>query len=306
MGKVDLSSKQTINIYGQAWAEWVLQQEQIEVEAELSGEFQFIARVTDSLLQVNSQAGRFLALTELQFRYDEEMPDRMTAYAALARRKYKQEVYVTVVYFMPPPKNKSIVETYHREFMGQQAHQDFQVIKLWELEAEQVLAFDNPALLPFVPLMQGGDTESIVRKCAERIRQEPEAMELEAILAVFAGYVLEVEIIKQILRWEMQVVQESPIIQELQQEWIEKGREEGRKEGERKATLEALHQALAIRFDVVLGEFDERFEQLDSKSLKQLNEVALTVQTLAEFENALADMPPKLETTAHLPDNDEE
>ncbi len=93
----------------------------------------------------------------------------MTAYAALARRKYKQDVYVTVVYFMPPPKDKDIVEVYHREFMGQQAHQDFQVIKLWELKADQVIAFDNPVLLPFVPLMDGGNTEAMVRKCAEVI-----------------------------------------------------------------------------------------------------------------------------------------
>ncbi len=190
MGKVDLSSKQTINIYGQAWAEWVLQQKQIEVEAELSGEFQFIARVTNSLLQVNSQTGRFLALTELQFRYDEDMPNRLMAYAALARQKYKQDVYVTVVYFMPPPQDKDIVEVYQRDFMGQQTHQDFQVIKLWELEADQVVAFDNPVLLPFVPLMHGGDTESMVRKCAERIRQEAQAAELKTILAVFSCFCL--------------------------------------------------------------------------------------------------------------------
>ncbi len=95
----------------------------------------------------------------------------------------------------------------------------------------------------------------------------------------------------------MQVVQESPIIQELQQEWLEKGQQKGRQEGERKATLEGLHQILTIRFDIVLEEFEERFEQLDLKSLKQLNEVALTVQTLVEFENVLADMVLKVDTT---------
>jgi hypothetical protein len=39
MGKADISGKGTINIYNQAWAEWVLQQQHVEVEAELSGEF---------------------------------------------------------------------------------------------------------------------------------------------------------------------------------------------------------------------------------------------------------------------------
>lgn len=64
---------------------------------------------------------------------------------------------------------------------------------------------NNPALLPFVPLMRGGNTKEIVMACAERIRQEPEvqALELETILAVFAGYVLHTEVVKQILRWEM-------------------------------------------------------------------------------------------------------
>ncbi len=302
MAKADLSSKQTISIYGQAWAEWVLRQAQIEVEAELSGEFQFIARVTDSLLQVNSsQVGRFLALTELQFRYDAQMPDRIAAYATLARRKYRQEVYVTVVYFMPPSKDKEIAEVYHRDFMGQQAHQDFQVIKLWELEADQVMAFDNPALLPFVPLMHGGNTESMVRKCAERIRQEPEALELETALSVFASYVLDKELIKQILRWEMGIIQESPIIKEL----IEKIREEGLEEGERKATLKALHQTLTIRFDVTLEEFNKQVESLDLKTLEQLNKVALSAQTLAEFKNTLAKIDSKADTTLPHSDNDE-
>lgn len=88
MGKADISGKQTINIYNWAWAEWILQQQHVQVEAELSGEFQFITRATDSLLQVSGTEGRFLVLTELQFRYDEGMPDRLTAYASLARQKY--------------------------------------------------------------------------------------------------------------------------------------------------------------------------------------------------------------------------
>lgn len=181
--------------------------------------------------------------------------------------------------------------------MGQAAHQDFQVISLWELEAEQVLAYDNPALLPFVPLMQGGNTEQMVRRCADRIRREPKALELETILSVFAGYVLETELIKQILRWEMEVIKESPIIQELYQLGFEEGREKGREEGQRKAILEVLYQILAIRFDVGLGEFEKRFERLDLESLKRLNEAALTAQTLVEFENTLADVLSNVATT---------
>ncbi|MCI0558448.1 MAG: hypothetical protein MN733_08130 [Nitrososphaera sp.] len=295
MGKPDTSSKKVVNIYTQAWAEWVLQQQQVTVEAELSGEFQFVARASDSLLQVNSPNGRFLVLTELQFRYDQKMPKRLAAYTALARQKYDQDVYVTVVYFTPPSSGVTIEQSYDREFMGQIAHQDFQSILLWELKAEQVLSYGNPALLPFVPLMQGGNTEQMVRKCAERIRQEPKAAELETILALFAGYVLDTVLIKQILRWEMQIIQESPIIQELLEKGREEGRQEGREEGKREATLKGLHQILTIRFNVALRKFEERFEQLDLKSLEQLNGVALTARTVTDFEKALAEMLSKLE-----------
>ncbi len=97
----------------------------------------------------------------------------------------------------------------------------------------------------------------------------------------------------------MQIVQESPIIQELRQGWLEEGREEGREEGheegERKAKIESLGQILAIRFDVALGEFDKHFEELDLKPLKELTEVALTVDSLAKFEDELTKMLPQNE-----------
>ena len=91
----------------------------------------------------------------------------------------------------------------------------------------------------------------------------------------------------------------------IAQQWVEQGIEQGIEQGERKATLKALNQTLIVRFDVVLGEFDEQFERLDLKSLEQLNEVALTVQTLAEKEKAVADRVSTVETTAHRADNDE-
>jgi hypothetical protein len=53
---------------------------------------------------------------------------------------------IVVVYFIPPAANTAIVDTFYQDFMGQVARQDFRPILLWELEAEQVLAQNNPAL----------------------------------------------------------------------------------------------------------------------------------------------------------------
>lgn len=221
-----------------------------------------------------------MSLTELQLRHDKEMPKRTMAYAALARHKYNLEVFVTVIYLLPPPENTTIASSFHTDFMGQIGHQDFQVIKLWDIDAEKALAFNNPAIVPFIPLMDGGNTERMLHKCADRIRQEPRSLELETILSVFASYVLDTELIRRILRWEMQVIQESPILQEAFTERFE--------QGEHKATLESLYRILNIRFQISEAHFDQLdFKHIDLETLKKLNEIALTVPGLTEFENAL-------------------
>jgi hypothetical protein len=156
------------------------------------------------------------------------------------------------------------------------------VISLWELEAEKVLSFNNPILLPFVPLMQGGNTVKMVETCAHRIREQKNAADLEALLAVLSSYVLDTKLINQLLRWEMQLVHNSPIIQELLLE--------RHKEGFYQATLKALQKMLKFRFGVEPAVFEKRLVPLDLKALEQLEDTVFTVQNLAEFEKALDSM----------------
>jgi predicted transposase YdaD len=315
MGKYDLSSKRAFHLYALAWAEWLLRrgQAKIEIEAELSEGFQFIARESDTLLQVKGETGQFLALTELQTYYDPNMSRRLAAYAALAREKYRQRVYVTVIYLLPPPSQTITVEAFHEEFMGQMAHQDFSVIPVWELDAAEVLALNNPALVPFVPLMRGGATVETLTLCAKRIHHEPEAAELEVLLSTFASLVMDINTIRQIVRWDMKILLESPVYQELLKEGYHRGREEGREEGqlegrhegrlegrlegrhegrlegERNATIKALRQILTIRFDAPPPDLERRLEPLGLEALQQLTTAALTLPTLAEFEQRAAE-----------------
>ena len=284
MAKYDAGGKSVIHLYNQAWTEWVLQAHHIQVHEELSGEFQVITRRNDSLLKVSGIAGEFLSLTELQFVYDKTMDKRLAIYKLLAEQKYELDTFVTVVFFLPPPEGETIPDAYHHEFMGQLVHVDFQIIKIWELDAEAVLRYDNPMLLPFVPLMRGGGTERIIRRCAHRIRQQPvaEAAELEAILAIFASYVIDVETIRAILRWEMQIVQESPIIQELKSLWTEEGREEGRE-----AALSILRGIVTFRFAVTEDYFDALLTQLDLSQLAQLKNIIFDAKSLGELEQTL-------------------
>jgi predicted transposase YdaD len=176
--------------------------------------------------------------------------------------------------------------------MGQVGHQDFQVIKLWDIDAEKAPAFDNPAIVPFIPLMQDGNTERMLHKCADRIRQEPGSLELETILSVFASYVLDTELIRRVLRWELRILKESPILEEAFIEHFEQGQQTGVQKGRQEATLAALYQTLTIRFRVseaYLAKYN--FELLDTETLRELNEGALTIQTLADFEDLFSVIP---------------
>lgn len=281
MAKADIGSKHTISMYNRAWAKWILQEQQIEIEAELSGEFQFVGRATDSLLQVQGQNGRFLVLTEIQFIYDAKMPQRLAAYAALARHKYDLDVFVSVVYLLPPSGKTTLEDAFHRDFMGQLGHQDFQAIGLWNLNAEEVLLSDNPVLLPFIPLMQGGDSEQALRQCATRIRQEPRAEELESFLAFLASYVMDTNLINRILRWEMGIIRESPLAAEIYEQGIRAGRQEGKYE----TILEWLSTVLIERFQVNNAYLEEMgLQRYDLETLEQAAQFAITVPTLAEFE----------------------
>jgi predicted transposase YdaD len=318
----DASGKRSFHLYARAWAEWILEQEGLEIEAELSGEFQVIARTTDVLLQVRDKAGkRFLVLIELQTRYDSYMPLRLAAYTALAREKYHQDVYVTALYLLPPPEGVAIVEFHHSEFNGQVSHQDFDVIRLWELDAEEALALNNPFLLPFVPLMEGGDTPETLRMAVARIRRESEPEELEILLGFFATLVMDADLVKQMTRWSMQIIRESPLYQELmidldearaqarargleegreqgleegREQGLEEGREQGLEEGReqgleegREAALQILRRFLAYRFQIAETHFDEPLQWLGLAAIKRLSDAMIDAASLADFEAVL-------------------
>lgn len=259
---------------------------------ELSGELQFITRATDVLLRVKDEQGvDFLSLTDLQLQFDENMDRRLAAYAALAREKYHLEVHVAVVYLRPPPEGKSIAKVFHREFLGQTAHQDFQTICLWELDAEAALSLDNPALIPFIPLMKGGDTPQMLRRCVAKAHEQPNAQDLEIALAMFASIVMKAGLVRQIVGLSMNILKESPLYQELtalaHEEGYEEGYEEGREEGREEGGLAVLRSFIKFRYNVPEDYFDDRLQGLDLAKIKELSNFVAESSTAAEFETFL-------------------
>jgi predicted transposase YdaD len=97
----------------------------------------------------------------------------------------------------------------------------------------------------------------------ERLRQDEQLVELESLLGFFASFVLGTEVVRQIMRWDMAVLRESPWYQEILREGEQQGiqRERSlvlkqltRRVGELSPELTAQVEALSVEQLEALGE----------------------------------------------------
>jgi len=280
----DIGGKRLISLAPDAWVQWVTQRSDIVAREIVTAEFQWITRESDVLIRAHSpEHGDFLVLNELQLRYTPRMPRRMRAYAALAEERYDLPVYPVLVNILPPSSAVTIAERYESEFMGLRARQDYRVLNLWEVDVEVVFRQPLPPLLPFVPVLKGGGEEAMVRRALRELRAEERLSELEPLLAFFASFVLESRLVRQIMRWDMAVLRESPWYREILEEGLEQGLQQGLQQGLLEGTRRQLLRMLEHRFGPVPAEVSLRLQDLGVEQLEALVDVALDAQSLDEF-----------------------
>jgi len=309
----DIGSKRLVALKPIAWARWLTDDPTIETGELVTGEFQWLSRTEDVLVKVVSpQGGRFLIANEIQLRPDRHIDLRMRAYAALAEERYRLRVYPVVVNILPPRGQTPIIDRYQSEFMGLIARQDFKVINLWEEPVSLVFERDLTALLPFVPILQGGQTEGSLEQALRLIRADQDMAELEPLLAFFASFVFDTETVQRIMRWDMAVLRESPWYQEILEEGLERGLEQGLERGleqglerglergleqgleqglerglERGRRLEReelLVRILKRRFGDAPAELSQQISELETEQLSELLDVVLEASSLAQVE----------------------
>jgi predicted transposase YdaD len=192
-----------------------------------------------------------------------------------------------VINILRPRKGQRLVRRFSSSFRGFIARQDFRVINLWEVDANRVVQEPLLPLLPFTPILKGGNSETIVQQAAFRLRADANLAQMENLLAFFASFVMNTELVQRIMRWDMAVLRESPWYTEIRQEgWqigLEKGLEQGLKLGERRNMRESILRVLQHRFGPVPADFEQQLQELDLPELRGLLDAALDVDSLAEF-----------------------
>ncbi|MDM9585942.1 Rpn family recombination-promoting nuclease/putative transposase [Nostoc sp. GT001] len=285
----DVSTKRLISLAPDNWVKWVTQIPDIVAGEILNSEFQWISRESDVLIRVESpQYGKFLVLNELQLRYKPEMPRRMRAYAALAEEKYNLPTYPVLINILKA-SDAEIPTSYALNIAGLRAIQDYRVINLWEVDVNIAFTQPLPSLLPFVPILKGGDNESTIRDALRILRADEQLNQLETVLGFFATFVLDSAIVQQILRWDMALLEQSPWYQEI----FSKGEERGEARGELRGRKEELYSGIELALEIKFGNQGLELmpiisEITDLQKLKTIQQAIKTVNTANELQQIVS------------------
>ncbi|WP_414620215.1 Rpn family recombination-promoting nuclease/putative transposase [Calothrix sp. CCY 0018] len=276
----DISSKRIISLAPENWVKWVTQIPDITATEILDSEFQWISRESDVLIRAQSERyGEFLALNELQLRYKAEMPRRMRAYVALAEEKYNLPVYPVLINILKLSETE-IPSSYQSEFAGITARQDYRVINLWEVDANLAFEENLSSLLPFVPILKDGAEESTIQRALQRLRTDENLNQLETVLAFFATFVIDSALVKQIMRWDMAILTESP--------WYQQILREGEARGEARGIISGIEMDLEIKFGNEGLQLMPQISQItDLEQLKVIQRGVKTVNSLKELRGLI-------------------
>jgi predicted transposase YdaD len=277
----DVSTKRLISLAPNNWVKWVTQIPDVVAGEILNSEFQWISRESDVLIRVESKEyGKFLVLNELQLRYKPEMPRRMRAYAGLAEEKYKLPTYPVLINILKTG-DAEIPTRFESNLAGLEVRQDYRVINLWEVDVKIALEQPLPSLLPFVPILKGGEDESIIREALRLLQADEQLNQLETVLAFFATFVLDSSLVQEIMRWDMSVLRESPWYQEI----LQQGEQQGEQKGEKKDRLSSIGLCLEVKFGNEGLKFMPKISEIsDLETLKTVQRSILTVDRLEELK----------------------
>ena len=182
---------------------------------------------------------------EFQTDADDTMPVRMAGYIGRLIDMYRKPVCTSVIYLRPQDIND--LGVYHYTFPNEFTAR-YNVLKMWELDGEELLAKCILGLLPFTPLMQpeGVSNHEWMGKCVRTIEKsvpsEQDRKDLLASTSVLSGLVHDVSFVQTFISEE--IMRESSVVKAL----FEKERKEITKDIVRKERTQGIISNIEVRF----------------------------------------------------------
>ncbi len=140
-------------------------------------------------------------------------------------RQYQRPIEQVVIFL----KETSSDAAYTSQFIVGNTQHHYRVVRLWEQDSALLLT--NQALLPFATLAQTDSHATLLEQVAAQIDkiEEPEAQRnISACVEVLASLRFDKNFIHRFLRAEL--MQESPIYQEIIQKGVQQGVQQGKQD----------------------------------------------------------------------------
>ena len=307
MAEYDTISKHLIQTYPKDFCHLTLGRDDIEVLDILDTE-QTTTRHADSLIRVHIAGEEALIHHEFQTTdsTNPDMPRRMAGYIGRAIEQHGLPVYSSVIYLRRNAGQRDPGH-YIQRVQGHRVVVEYSVIRLSEIDGQEIIDGEHAGLLPFTPLMKrpaDTDSDTWLRECIHATNALPLdgsiKVDILGNLMILGGLGYESETIKRILLQEGlmdAIMRESTFAQYIMKQGIEKGREEGIEQGieqgiergERDRAIADILDVLEIRFD--LQEANPLYDRIaaidDLQRLKQLLRSAVQVSSLEAFQRML-------------------
>ena len=295
MAEYDTISKHLIQTYPKDFIRLTLGQDDVEVLDILDTEQSTVeTRYTDSLIRVHIAGKEALMHHEFQTTDDPSMPRRMAGYIIRAIERHNLPIYSSVIYLRRNAGRRDPGYFIH-EISGRPVLMEYTVIRLSEIEGQEIIDGGPSGLFPFASLMKrpvGIDSEAWLHHCVDATNalRVDESIKVDFLdrLMILSGLEYDPSLINRILLQEGlmdAIMRESSFAQYIKQQGIEQGREEG----ERRSTIGAIFEVLEIRFDLSEAHpLSSRIAAIDDlQRLKQLHRTAIQASNLEAFEQEL-------------------
>ena len=301
MAEYDTISKHLIQTYPKDFIRLTLGRPDVEVLDILGTEQSTVeTRHTDSLIRVHIAGKEALIHHEFQTTDDPSMPLRMAGYIIRAIEHHDLPIYSSVIYLRRSAGRRDPGH-FIQEISGHLVVIKYTVIRLSEIEGQDIIDGGPSGLFPFVPLMKrpvGIDSEAWLHHCVDATNalRVDESIKVDFLgrLMILSGLEYDPILINRILLQEGlmdAIMRESSFAQYIKQQGIEQGIKQGRAEGEIKSALEGILDVLEIRFGLNEAHpISNRIAAIDNlQRLKQLLRAAVQVSSLDAFRDMLED-----------------
>jgi predicted transposase YdaD len=208
----------------------------VRVTAVESLELPVSKRTIDSVLRLERDGLVWYRHLEFQAQKDAGIPRRCFEYNSRLILHYGAAVLTTVVYLLPGA-DKDVPDAF-RLYVGDWLAYEwrFDVVRLWEIDAQSALQSGEAGPLALVPLLRGGDEPSRVLEAVRRLdaMPKPQAAAAMSVLLDFAAQRYDRATFRDVLG-------KDPVMQS----WLDELRVEGEARGEARGQIKNARQMCA-------------------------------------------------------------